>query len=44
LKAYHVDLDHLEKIDKLLAWHSGLPTKPHQLGRGVLKATKKRRR
>jgi hypothetical protein len=44
LKAHHVDLDHLRKIGKLLAWHAGLPSKSGQTGSDIPKAIKKRRK
>lgn len=43
LEAHHVDLDHLEKIGKLLAWHAGLSSKPDRLGSDIPKAPRKRR-
>lgn len=43
MEAHHVDLDHLKKIGKLLAWHAGLSSKPARLGGNFPKATKKRR-
>jgi hypothetical protein len=35
LKAHHRDLDDLEKIGKLKAWHTGLPANPKRLKRSA---------
>ncbi len=44
LKAHHVDLDHLEKLGKLLAWHRGLSAKASRPGQNAVKSKIRKRK
>jgi predicted 2-oxoglutarate/Fe(II)-dependent dioxygenase YbiX len=43
LEAHYVDLDHLKKTGKLLAWHARLPSKPDRPESKASKVPKKKR-